>query len=117
MKEFIIGGEKHWISWCSSCCWEGSSVSKSEYGYLLHCYLFDCDFYILPKCAEYDKLDYLVTHEGSNYAVEHFANELALEYLSVEDILSVIDYQKKCAYDCGYKAAQSDMRKILGWKE
>ena len=113
-REIIIGGEKTWQGWSSHVCWDGANVSQNSYGFLIHCDMFDCKMFILNGCEECDKLKYFISHEGSNYVIEHYAIQLCLKYLTTDEVISGINRLRDMSHQMGYKEAQSDIRKALG---
>lgn len=126
-KEIILGEirPRDDVYWITSYLYKQNPffdyISSSEaYGYKIHDPIFNIIIYISKGHEEYKILDELMTNHIINQcgqydeSVEKYADLLCIKHLSTEELYNAINDIKKIAYDIGYKAAQDDMKKVLG---
>lgn len=116
-KEIVIGNEKGYNKlslWYSTRCWLDANVSRNANGFLVLCDILDYNIFVLKGSNEYEKLEYIVEHDGNNESVERLAIEVILKHISGEELINAINTLKEKSYNEGYQSAQCDIRKALG---
>lgn len=118
MKEKIfIGGEKRKLPCVSIHRYGDSGVADNDMIYRFECKLLNTEICIFKDSEEGRLFKEWINNEQNQtrQRVEHKGIELLLPLMSVDDLLEVISDIKESAWDDGYKTAQYDIRKALGF--
>lgn len=116
MEELVIGTTKP-SKFNSHCMWYGADVSENSMYYILNCDITDTRIYIYKDSKEGAEIkEWLLKEENqNNESVQRKAVSIMLKHLSVDEFFKILDREKQYSWEDGYKKAQKDIRKALGF--
>lgn len=115
-KEIVIGADVEPI-FNSRCMWYWGDVSENSVFYILNSDITDTRIYIYKNSKEGEDIKEWLSHEENrnNDSVQKKAIELLLPRLTIDDFFEIIEKEKNISWDEGYKKAQYDIRKAIGY--
>lgn len=115
-KEIVIGANIE-PNFNAKCMWYFGDASENSTFFILNSDITDTRIYIYKKSKEGEEIgEWLSKKENrNNDSVQRKALELLLPRLTVNEFFEIIEKEKQFSWNDGYKKAQSDIQKALGF--
>lgn len=115
-KEIVIGADIKPI-FNARCMWYMGDASENSVFYILNSDIFDARIYIYKDSKDGEEIDEWLSQEENrnNDSVQRKALEYLLPRLTIDEFFEVINKEKSSSWNEGYKKAQYDIKKALGF--